>query len=98
MKVSPPSTTGAILSLAALVSAGTARKCADVTIEVPLVARNAVFNRKAPENNIEITNFILDLTRQGHNLTNEVLAGVSIPSSLSTPPPRVHAGIAWSEP
>lgn len=40
-------------------------------------SRNAVFNRTAPVNNIDVTNFALDLTRQGHNLTNEVLTGVS---------------------
>lgn len=78
MKLSPSSSTRAILVLAALSSAHTARKCTDMAIEVPVVARNAVFNLTAPNNNIEVTNFVLDQTRQGHNLTDEVLTGVSI--------------------
>lgn len=64
---------------AAIVLAGlsSARKCTDLTVEVPVVSRNAVFNRTAPTDDIEVTNFVLDLTRQGHNLTQEALTGVS---------------------
>lgn len=63
---------------AALVLAGlsSARTCTDLTVDVPVVSRNAVFNRTAPTDDIEVTNFALDLTRQGHNLTNEALTGV----------------------
>lgn len=68
----------AVLALASLSSA---RKCTDLSIEVPVVSRNAVFNRTAPKNDIEVTNFVLDLTRQGHNLTNEALTGVGPPFS-----------------
>lgn len=91
MKVSTLSTIGAILSLAALGSTQTARNCTEISIEVPVVARNAVFNLKAPENNIDVTNFILGLAQQGHNLTSEVLAGVS-KHTLSNP--QVHTGIS----
>ncbi|KAK7731528.1 hypothetical protein SLS53_008768 [Cytospora paraplurivora] len=75
MKVSPSSITRVVLSLAAIASAHPTRKCTDVTVEVPVVSRNAVFNLTAPKSNIDVTNFVLDLTRQGHNLTSEVLAG-----------------------
>lgn len=64
----------AVLGLAALSSA---RHCQNITVQVPVDSRNAVFNRTAPATNIDVTNFVLDLTRQGHNLTNEVLTGVS---------------------
>ncbi|KAK2602131.1 hypothetical protein N8I77_008689 [Diaporthe amygdali] len=62
---------------AALVLAGlsSARKCIDLSIDVPVVSRNAVFNQTTPTTDIEVTNFALDLTRQGHNRTNEVLTG-----------------------
>lgn len=80
MLFTPSSPLWAALVLASLSSA---RKCTDLSVEVPVVSRNAVFNRTAPKDNIEVTNFVLDLTRQGHNLTNEALAGVrSTPASL----------------
>lgn len=77
MKLLPSSSTGVILVLAALSSANPGRQCIDMTIEVPVVARNAVFNLTAPKNNIEVTNFVLEQTRQGHDFTNEVLTGYS---------------------
>lgn len=76
MKLLPSSSTGFILVLAALSSANPGRQCIDMTIEVPVVARNAVFNLTAPKNNIEVTNYVLEQTRQGHDFTNEVLTGV----------------------
>ncbi|KAK7706297.1 hypothetical protein SLS64_007637 [Diaporthe eres] len=72
MLYTPSSPLRAALVLASLASA---RKCTDLTVDVPVVSRNAVFNRTAPTDNIEVTNFVLDLTRQGHNLTNEALTG-----------------------
>ncbi|ROV94044.1 hypothetical protein VMCG_08276 [Cytospora schulzeri] len=75
MELSSSFTTGAVLIMATLASAHAARKCTDLIIEVPVVARNAVFNLTAPSNNVEVTNFVLDQIQQGHNLTNEVLTG-----------------------
>lgn len=60
----------------ALASLASARKCLDLTVDVPVVSRNAVFNLSAPTSDIEVINFVLDFTRQSHNLTNEVLTGV----------------------
>lgn len=64
-----------IFGLAAISSA---RNCQDLSVEVPVVARNAVFDIAAPSTDIDVTNFALDLTQQGHNLTAELLTGVSI--------------------
>ncbi|KUI63958.1 hypothetical protein VM1G_10699 [Cytospora mali] len=75
MKVAPSSSTGAILGLTALSFAHASRKCSDLSIEVPVVARNAVFNLTPPKSNIDVINFVLDMTQQGHNLTKEVLTG-----------------------
>lgn len=63
----------AILCLAGLASA---RQCQNLTVELPLEARNAVFNLTAPTDEIDITNFVLGYTRNGHNLTAESLTGV----------------------
>jgi hypothetical protein len=65
------------LTLTLLAATGAARHCTNLTIPLSLSARNGVFNLKAPASNIEVTDFMLDLTRQGHNLTNELLTGVS---------------------
>jgi hypothetical protein len=65
------------LAFAALATTGAARQCTNLTIPLHLSARNGVFNLKAPASNIDVTNFFLDLTRQSHNLTNELLTGVS---------------------
>lgn len=62
------------LGLAALASA---RKCMNLTVEVTVDARNAVFNLTAPASDIEVTNFILDFTQQSHNISAEYLTGVS---------------------
>ncbi|KUI57315.1 hypothetical protein VP1G_04640 [Cytospora mali] len=78
MKVAPSSSTGSILGLTALSFAHTSRKCSDLSIEVPVMARNAVFNFTPPKSNIDVINFVLDMTQQGHNLSNEVLTGQSL--------------------
>ncbi|POS70268.1 hypothetical protein DHEL01_v211339 [Diaporthe helianthi] len=64
-------------ALLALASLSSARRCTDLTVEVPVVARNAFFNIRAPTNNIEVTDFILNYTRQGYNFTNDLLQGYS---------------------
>lgn len=65
------------LTIAALTSIGAARQCTNYTIPLSVSARNAVFNLATPSSPVDVTNFALDLTRQGHNLTNELLTGVS---------------------
>lgn len=67
----------ALMALLGLAALSSARKCQNITVEVPVDSRNAVFSLKAPASNIEVTNFILNMTQHGHNLTAEVLTGVS---------------------
>jgi hypothetical protein len=64
------------LTFAALAAIGAARQCTNLTIPLSLSARNGVFNLQAPASNIQITDFVLNLVRQSHNLTNELLNGV----------------------
>lgn len=72
--LSSSTTLSAALGLAVLSSA---RKCQNMTVEVPVDARNAVFNLTAPSTNIEVTNFILNQAQQGHNYSSTILTGVS---------------------
>lgn len=51
--------------------------CTNLTIPVSISARNGYFPESVnPTTDIEVTNFVLDLTRQGTNYTQSVLAGV----------------------
>jgi len=47
--------------------------CHNITVPVELSARNGVFDLKAPQNDIEVTDFILNNSQQGANYTAEVL-------------------------
>lgn len=70
-----------ILSLLGLAAAASARKCQNLTVEVELSSRNGVFNFDAPSTNIDVTNFILDLSQQGANYSDSLLSGVSRPGN-----------------
>lgn len=50
-----------------------ARRCSNFTVSVQISARNGVFKMSPPPNNVEVTNFMLDLGQQGHNLTHALL-------------------------
>ncbi|ETN46236.1 uncharacterized protein HMPREF1541_00420 [Cyphellophora europaea CBS 101466] len=52
-----------------------ARKCQNITVSVSITARNGVFNVQPTQSNIEVTDFVLDGTQQGHNATAQVLEG-----------------------
>ena len=64
-------------ALACALGIATARSCQNLTVPVSISSRNGVFNVSAPASNIEVTDFILNLSRQGHNYTQEILEGVS---------------------
>ncbi|KAK7747561.1 hypothetical protein SLS62_009059 [Diatrype stigma] len=66
-------TTTSTLLLASLAAAVVARQCQNLTFPVSITARNGKFDLKAPSNNIEVTNFILDLTQPGRNLSDILL-------------------------
>lgn len=59
----------------ALAGSANAMTCKNITVPVDLSARNGVFNITAPQNNIEVTNFILDNSQQGANYTKAILEG-----------------------
>ncbi|KAH6660276.1 Alpha/Beta hydrolase protein [Truncatella angustata] len=61
--------------LAGFAAAAAARQCQNLTIPITISARNGIFNLAAPETNVDVTNFILDLTQPGNNLTNKALTG-----------------------
>lgn len=69
------------IALTALVTLGEARHCQNLTIPLEVSARQGKYNLAPPADNIAVTNFILDLSRQGHNYSNEALTGVSGDSS-----------------
>lgn len=58
---------------AAFVGTASAMTCTNLTVPVEVSARNGVFDIKAPQNNIEVTNFILNNSQQGTNYTAELL-------------------------
>lgn len=62
-------------SLALVAGLATARNCQDITVSVSITARNGNFNVQPTQNDIEVTNFILDGTQQGHNASAQVLDG-----------------------
>lgn len=64
------------IALTALATLGEAKHCQNLTIPLQLSARQGKFNFQAPSDNIAATNFILNLSRQGHNYSNEALVGV----------------------
>ncbi|KAL0257470.1 hypothetical protein SLS55_008283 [Diplodia seriata] len=61
----------------ALVSvASAAKQCLNQTVPVDVESRNAVFDANTiPHSNIDVTWFIQNLTRNGHNFTDEALTG-----------------------
>lgn len=64
------------LVLSALLGLAASRKCINQTVEVQIAARNGVFGGvSVPQTNVEVTNFTLRVTKQGHNFTNEGLTG-----------------------
>lgn len=58
---------------AAFIGSASAMTCTNITVPVDLSARNGVFNISAPQNNIEVTDFILNNAQQGANYTKAVL-------------------------
>ncbi|KAJ9609437.1 hypothetical protein H2200_005764 [Cladophialophora chaetospira] len=52
-----------------------AKTCTNMTIPVKISARNGIFGDSIPQIGIEVTDFALDSTRQGHNYSQEILQG-----------------------
>lgn len=55
-----------VTALALLLAApAAAKECINQTIPVTISARQPVFNLAVPQDNLEVTDFILNMTRQG---------------------------------
>lgn len=65
------------LTLLALAACAAAKQCLNQTVPVSLSARQAVFDIAIPQTNLEVTDFILNMTTQGKNFTNIALTGYS---------------------
>jgi pimeloyl-ACP methyl ester carboxylesterase len=61
-----------LTGLALTLGLSTARQCQNITVPVTITGRNAKFSIATPQTNIEVTNFILDLTQQGANYTQQI--------------------------
>jgi hypothetical protein len=72
-----------VAAIAVAASCTSAKHCRNITVPVKIEARNGVFDLKTltPQNDIDVTNFILDLAQQGKNFTLASLKGVSIDRS-----------------
>lgn len=64
-----------LLALYAIITAVTAKQCANITIPVNVSARNGVFSIAIPHSNLDVTQFSLNLTSASGNFTNTSLAG-----------------------
>ncbi|KAK5946173.1 hypothetical protein PMZ80_000313 [Knufia obscura] len=62
-------------AVAAFTSVAAAARCQNLTIPVSVSARNGNFKLANPTNAIDATNFALNMARQGHNYTDEILDG-----------------------
>ncbi|OQD99676.1 hypothetical protein PENVUL_c063G09902, partial [Penicillium vulpinum] len=59
-----------------MTSAAAAKTCYNVTVEVPVTARNGVFDKiSTPQTNFDATSFVLSATKQGRNMTEIALSG-----------------------
>jgi hypothetical protein len=64
-----------IVFLALLSGYAAARTCMNATVPVDISARQGVFTWKIPESNLDVTEFILNVTEQGRNFTAAALGG-----------------------
>ncbi|EXL39400.1 hypothetical protein FOCG_17988 [Fusarium oxysporum f. sp. radicis-lycopersici 26381] len=66
------------LALFALYAAVSARKCTDITVPVSLKAENAVFDLDQPLTKVDVTDFILNLSRQGDDFVKAIQKGTTV--------------------
>lgn len=64
-----------IAAAAALAAVASAKTCQNITVPIQASARNGVFNQITPVTDIDVQNFILNLTQQGTNYTATALEG-----------------------
>lgn len=73
-----------VAAAAGLASMASAMHCHNMTVPVTISARNGKYDQQmlTPEDNIDVTNFILRLSRQGTNYSMEALEGVRHPCDV----------------
>lgn len=71
--------------LAGLAAVATARKCQNLTVPISITASNTHFKLQAPSNNVEVTDFVLNLAQPGANYTAEVLGDTPVSTFLPHP-------------
>lgn len=62
-------------SILLLSSFAAAKSCLNVTIPVDISSRQGVFKKISIENNLDVTAFIQELTRSGHDYSEVLLEG-----------------------
>lgn len=50
--------------------------CQNLTVPISVSARQGVFSLQAPTDTTEVTDFVLNISQQGHNYTQKLLTGV----------------------
>ncbi|CZR57996.1 uncharacterized protein PAC_07886 [Phialocephala subalpina] len=62
-------------TLALFAASAAAKTCINQTVPVTISARTGIFSLDIPQTNLEVTDFILNMTQQGRNFTNTALTG-----------------------
>ncbi|KAI0482547.1 alpha/beta-hydrolase [Xylariaceae sp. FL0804] len=66
----------AVAAVAALAGAASARQCVNISVPVTITAQNGDFDVAAPTNDMEATNFFLDLTMPGQVYAEKIQRGM----------------------
>ncbi|KAH8588433.1 hypothetical protein B0O99DRAFT_639207 [Bisporella sp. PMI_857] len=63
------------LTFLALVASASAKRCINATVPVTISARQGVFDIAIPQTNLDVVDFVRNLTQQGRNFSDTVLTG-----------------------
>jgi hypothetical protein len=66
-----------LLVVAGAAIMASARKCRDIKVSVCISSENMVLNLKPPTTEVDVTNFYLNLARQGTNFPGSITTAVS---------------------
>lgn len=67
--------TSSITALALFAACVAGKRCINQTVPVTISARQAIFDIDIPQTNLEVTDFILNVTQQGRNWTDMITTG-----------------------
>jgi hypothetical protein len=67
--------TSSFTTLALITGSVVAKKCVNMTVPVNVSARQGIFTWPVPQSNLEVTEFVLNVTQQGRNFTAAALGG-----------------------